>query len=144
MAMSVSPADNKRAIGYFRVSSTKQTGERHSSLETKKAHFREYCDRQGLDAVAAFIDVVTGRRDDRREYQRTVKLALAGGNDVNLVRFSDRFVGRNEKEILRHYRELEDHGVMVFPTDEKSDEVLGLLVKAGLAAAESRRTSGKG
>jgi len=33
----------KKAVGYFRVSSHGQTVERHSSLETQEKHFREYC-----------------------------------------------------------------------------------------------------
>jgi site-specific DNA recombinase len=133
-------ASTKTAVGYFRVSTSKQTGERHSSLETQEARFRERCSRDGLDAVATFTDVVTGRRDDRKEYRRMVEFALAGGTDVIIVQFLDRF-GRNEKEILRRYWELEDHGVKVVATDENIDEVLILLVRAGMAGAESRRTS---
>ncbi len=73
MAMSISTS-TKRAIGYFRVSSAKQTGERHSSLETQEARYRERCQRDGLRPVTTFTDVVTGRRDDRREYRRSSSL----------------------------------------------------------------------
>jgi hypothetical protein len=38
----------KRSVGYLRVSSPGQTGERHSSLDTQKAHFAEYCQRFDL------------------------------------------------------------------------------------------------
>ena len=38
MAMDVS---TKRAVGYFRVSTAEQAGERHSSLEIQKARFQE-------------------------------------------------------------------------------------------------------
>ena len=42
----------KRAVGYLRVSSVGQTGERHSSLETQEARFNDYCERLGLLAVS--------------------------------------------------------------------------------------------
>ena len=60
----------KRAVGYFRVSSTGQVGERHSSLDTQKARFEEYCHRSGLSPVAFLVDIVSGQRDDRKEYLR--------------------------------------------------------------------------
>jgi site-specific DNA recombinase len=130
----------KRAVGYLRVSSLKQTGERHSSLETQDTRFREYCQRHGLTPVATFTDVVTGRRDDRKEYCRMVDYAKHGGANVIVVQFLDRF-GRNPREILQRYWELEAHGVSVVATDEDIKEELILLIKAGMAGAESRRIS---
>ena len=130
----------KRAVGYFRVSSPGQTGECHSSLETQEKHFREYCQRIGLTPTATFTDVVTGRRDDRKEYQHMVELARQDHIDVIVVQFLDRF-GRNPREILQRYWELEAHGVSVVATDEDIKEELVLLLKAGMAGAESRRTS---
>ncbi len=53
------------AVGYQRVSSTRQTGERHSSLDTQKARFEEHCKQLNKQPVASFVDVVSGRRDDR-------------------------------------------------------------------------------
>jgi len=130
----------KRAIGYLRVSDLKQTGEHHGSLETQETHFREYCQRYGLTPMATFTDVVTGRRDDRKEYRRMVDYAKQGGADVIVVQFLDRF-GRNPREILQRYWELETYGVSVLTTDEDIKEELVLLVKAGMAGAESRRIS---
>ena len=132
--------DQKRAFGYLRVSSSKQTGERHSSLDTQEAHFRGYCERNGLTPTSIFTDVVTGRRDDRKEYMRMVEQAKQGGANVIVVQFLDRF-GRNPREILRRYWELQEYGVEVVATDEDIREELILLVKAGMAGAESRRIS---
>jgi len=42
---------------------------------------------------------------------------------------------------LQRYWELEEHGVSVVPTDEDIKEELVLLIRAGMAGAESRRTS---
>jgi site-specific DNA recombinase len=136
----VTTTASKKAVGYFRVSSPGQTGERHSSLEIQEKHFREYCQRSGLTPTATFTDVVTGRRDDRKEYQRMVELARQDHIDVIVVQFLDRF-GRNPREILQRYWELEAHGVSVMATDEDIKEELVLLLKAGIAGAESRRTS---
>jgi len=96
----------QRAVGYLRVSSARQTGERHSSLETQEAHFQQYCQLHGFTPVLTFTDVVTGRRDDWKEYRRMVEYAAQGGADVIVVQFLDRF-GRNPREILRRYWELE-------------------------------------
>jgi len=130
----------KRAVGYQRVSSLGQTGERHSSLETQEARFKEYCQRYDLVPVRNFMDVVSGRRDDRKEYNRMVEYVIGGGADVIVVQFLDRF-GRNPREILQRYWELQDHGVEVVATDEDIREELLLLIKAGIAGAESKRTS---
>ncbi len=69
---------NKRAVGYLRVSSIGQTGERHSSLETQEARFNDYCERLGLLPVAIFVDIVSGRRDDRKEYHRMLDYVEEG------------------------------------------------------------------
>ncbi len=138
--MSTTTLATKRAVGYLRVSSTGQVGERHSSLDTQKFRFEDYCHRCGLSPVASFVDVLSGKRDDRKEYRRMVEFVMAGGADVILVQFLDRF-GRNPREILQRYWELQDFGVSVIATDEDIQEELILLIKAVIAGAESRRTS---
>ena len=130
----------KRAVCYRRVSSTGQTGERHSSLETQESQYLQYCDSRNYIPIKTFEDVISGRRDDRRDYLRMVDFVKRGGADVVVVQFLDRF-GRNPKEILRRYWDLEDHGVSVEATDEDIGEELLLLIKAGIAGAESKRTS---
>lgn len=138
--MVVVVTEAERATGYFRVSTAKQSGERHSSLETQNAHYQGYCQQNHFKQVATFTDIVTGKRDDRKEYRHMVEFALNGGTDLVVVQFLDRF-GRNPREILRRYWELEENGVKVVATDEDISEELILLVKAGIAGAESRRTS---
>jgi site-specific DNA recombinase len=139
-AMTITTISTKRAVGYLRVSTPGQAGEQHSSLETQEAHVQNYCDRSDLTPVSTFVDVVSGRRDDRQEYRSMVEFVLQGGADVVVVQFLDRF-GRNPREILQRYWELQDHGVQVVATDEDIREELLLLLKAGMAGAESRRTS---
>lgn len=130
----------RRAVGYARVSTVEQAGERHSSLETQEARIRAYADAHGLAYQNTFTDVLSGRRDDRQQYRRMVDAALGGDADVILVQYLDRF-GRNPREILRRIWELGDHKVTVEATDEDIREEMVLLVRAGLAGAESRRNS---
>ena len=67
--------------------------------------------------MASFVDVLSGKRDDRKEYQRMVEFVMAGGADVIVVQFLDRF-GRNPREILQRYWQLQDFKVSVIATDE--------------------------
>ena len=90
--------------------------------------------------LSQFVNLVSGRRDDRKEYLRMVDYALAGNTEVIVVQFLDRF-GRNPREILQRYWQLGDFGVQVVTTDEDIKEELLLLIKASIAGAESKRTS---
>ena len=92
--MSTSSIAVKRAFGYLRVSGPSQTGGHHVSLETQQARFEEYCERNHLEPAATFIDVVSGRRDDRKEYLRMLEEVRREGATVIVVQFLDRF-GRN-------------------------------------------------
>ena len=130
----------KREVGYLRVSTPGQNGNNHSSLETQESRYKEYCQRNDLLPLCHFLDIVSGRRDDRKEYRRMVEYAIQGNTDVIVVQYLDRF-GRNPREILQRYWELQDAGVSVVATDEDINEELILLIKAGIAGAESRRTS---
>ena len=136
------------AVGYFRVSSPRQTGERHVSLEVQEAAFRDYCQRQNRTALRVFTDIASGRKDDRREYQAMLEYVDKYHPDEVVVLYLDRF-GRNPREILRRYWELQDHGTEVISLEVISLEVISLnedlkeelllLVRAGMAGAESRR-----
>ena len=128
------------AVGYFRVSTMNQAGERHVSLETQEASFRAYCTTKSLVPVATFTDIQSGRRDDRIHYQAMLHYVVQHNVGHVVVLFLDRF-GRNPREILRRYWELEELGIAVESANEDLKEELLLLVRAGIAGAESRRTS---
>ena len=130
----------KHAVGYQQVSGTSQTGEHHSSLETQEARFHEYCARFDYVPVGTFIDVVSGRRNDRQEYRRMVEHVLKGGVDVIVVQFLDRF-GRNPREILQRYWELQDHGGGILKKCVNSQAVYPLSEQHGLEAQERRYTA---
>ena len=128
------------AVGYFRVSGPSQAGERHVSLEVQEAAFADYCSAHHLNPVATFTDVVSGRKDDRAQYR--AMLAYVAEHDVDnvVVLFLDRF-GRNPREILRRFWGLEDRGTEVRSIKEDLREEMLLLVRAGMAGAESKRIS---
>lgn len=136
----VTTISHKTYVGYIRVSGDKQVGEGHSSLETQESRIRVVAEANGGLVTRLFQDVQSGRRDDRVEYQNMVTYVLEEQVDVVLVQYLDRF-GRNPQEILQRIWELKAHGVSVEATDQDIEDELILLVLAGVAGHESKRTS---
>ena len=137
MATTLQLAD---AVGYFRVSGPRQAGERHVSLEVQEAAFYDHCQCRHLHPVTTFTDVVSGRKDDRAQYRAMLNYVVQNGVGNVVVLFLDRF-GRNPREILRRYWELEEQGITVQSINEDLKEELMLLIRAGIAGQESKRTS---
>ena len=52
------------AVGYFRVSTMHQAGERHVSLDVQAASFNDYCRVHHFEHLATFTDIASGRKDD--------------------------------------------------------------------------------
>lgn len=137
----VTSIKTKYFVGYIRVSTEKQAREDRSSLETQEERIRATVSAQDGLLVKLFCDVESGRRDDRPEYQKMLKYVLEEDVDVVLVQYLDRF-GRRPKEILSRIWALGEQGVSVEATDQdiKDDELM-LMVHAGMAGHESKRTS---
>jgi|GEM_PF-673904 len=127
------------AVGYLRVSTPGQVGERHVSLDVQQAAFQQYCQTHLLHPIATFTDVASGRKDDRAQYQAMLRYIVEHDVGSVVVLFLDRF-GRNPREILRRYWELDERGISVQSVNEDLKEELLLLVRAGIAGAESKRT----
>ncbi|MBI4198357.1 MAG: recombinase family protein, partial [Chloroflexi bacterium] len=127
------------AVGYFRVSTAGQAGERHVSLEVQQEAFARYCQARDLQPVGSFVDIASGRKDNRPRYQAMLRHIIEHNVGHVVVLFLDRF-GRNPREILRRYWELEERGISVQSINEDLKEELLLLVRAGIAGAESKRT----
>lgn len=136
----VTSVNHKRIVGYIRVSTVKQAGDGHSSLETQEAHIREAAAALNGVVVKLFRDVDSGRKDDRVEYQRMVTYVLEEEVDIVLFQYLDRF-GRNPQEILSRIWELRANGVSVEATDQDITDELLLLMNAAMAGQESKRTS---
>ena len=129
------------AVGYFRVSSPGQAGERHVSLDVQAAAFNEYCEAHQLEPIARFTDIASGRKDDRAQYLAMLAYIDEHGIGNVVVLFLDRF-GRNPREILRRYWDLQERGITVQSINEDLDEELYLLIRAGIAGQESKREMG--
>ena len=114
-------------------------GERHVSLEVQQEAFRLYRETNSLRSVAVFTDVASGRKDDRPQYQAMLRFIIEHHVGCVVVLFLDRF-GRNPREILRRYWELEERGIAVQSVNEDLREELLPLIRAGIAGAESKRT----
>ncbi len=127
------------AVGYFRVSGPGQARERNVSLEVQEDAFLDHCRTHGLNPVRTFIDVASGRKDDRQQYRAMLEYVKQNGIGNVVVLFLDRF-GRNPREILRRYWELEELGITVQSINEDLKEEMVLLIRAGMAGAESQRT----
>jgi DNA invertase Pin-like site-specific DNA recombinase len=136
----VTTISHKKYVGYIRVSGDKQVGEGHSSLETQESRIRATVSENDGLVVKLFQDGQSGRRNDRVEYQNTVKYVLEEDVDVVFVQYLDRF-GRNPQEILQRIWQLKDHGVSVEANDQDIQDELILMVMAGVAGHESKRTS---
>ena len=129
----------RTAVAYLRVSSAGQAGERHVSLEVQQAAFQDYCERDHLTSLAVFIDVASGRRDDRPAYQRMLDYIAQNPVDVVVVLFLDRF-GRNPRAILRRYWQLQEAGTTVESINEDLKEELMLLLRAGIAGPRTGKS----
>ena len=127
------------AVGYFRVSSPGQAGERHVSLEAQATQFNDYCRAHNLEPVKTFTDIASGRKDNRQEYRRMLDYVTREGIGNVVVLFLDRF-GRNPQELLPRVWELKDQGITVQSINEDLEEELMLLLRAGIAGQESKRT----
>jgi len=134
--------DHLRAAGYLRVSGATQSGDLHVSLPVQREKFLAHCAAKRYIPSGEFLDVESGRRDSRKEYQRMLTAARAHQIDVIVVQRLDRF-GRNPREILRRIWELQDIGVVVESTDEDLTHEISVMLHAFMAGEESKRISAR-
>lgn len=136
----VTVTKQKQFVGYIRVSTERQIGDGHASLETQESRIREHASASGGVILQIFRDVQSGRRNDRPEYRRMLEFSRDAGIDGVIVQYLDRF-GRNPKEILQRFWQLQESGISVEATDQDIRDELLLMISAGLAGHESRRIS---
>jgi DNA invertase Pin-like site-specific DNA recombinase len=136
------PTPTHKAAAYLRVSGQRQAGDDHYSLPVQLARFETACRQHRWLDVGHFEDQMSGKIDKRPAYQRMLVAIRHGDINVVVVQFLDRF-GRNPKEILRRYWELEELNVTVHVTDEDIREELMLMVRAFVAGKESEKTSAR-
>ena len=102
--------NNDKAVIYARYSSDSQT---EQSIEGQVRVIREYAERNKIQIIDSYIDrAISGRREDRPEFQRMIKESKNKAFGYVLVYKYDRF-SRDRLNSLLYKRDLKKNGVKV-------------------------------
>jgi DNA invertase Pin-like site-specific DNA recombinase len=135
----------ENAIIYCRFSPGREQTEQ--SIEGQVRVCTEYAKAHGLEVVDTYADrKISGRRDDRPEFQRMIADSGKKNWSVVLVYRTDRF-GRSKYDIAVYKHMLKQHGVRVIPVAEAAVEgPEGIILEAlmeGMAEYYSAELSQK-
>ncbi len=111
----------KTAVAYGRFSSNNQ---REESIDAQLRAIREYCEKENIELIAEFTDeAVSGKTDDREDFQNMVNQLLKGHIQVDyvLVHKFNRFA-RNKFDSALYKKKLRDIGVKVISVTQKIDD----------------------
>ena len=106
----------KKVAIYARVS----TDENRQNPETQLIQLREYADRRGFEIVGEYIDIASGKREDRTRYNELLRDARQRKVDVVLVWRYDRFA-RSLQSLVNALSEFETLGVDFISFQENVD-----------------------
>jgi len=125
-----------RAALYLRVSTTRQA-EKDLSIPDQRRQVREYCEREGMKAVAEYAEPGASATDDKRpEFQRMIDDACRSDHpfDVVVVHSFSRFF-RDVYGSAYYLRKLEKHSVrLISITQQVTDDPSGHLARTMFAA----------
>lgn len=115
---------------YARFSSVQQ---RDASIEQQERVCRAYASQKGYKVLRVYADrAITGRTDQRPQFQQMIKDAAAGDFCVVLVYALDRF-SRDKYDSAVYKHELKKHNVrVVSATEPISDDPAGILLESVL------------
>lgn len=115
---------------YARFSSANQ---REASIDQQESACRAYAARTGLTVLRVYADrALTGRTDQRPQFQRMISDAAAGDFSTVLVYSLDRF-SRDRYDAAVYKHSLKQHGVrVVSATEPISDDPAGILMESVL------------
>lgn len=105
---------NKRAIIYARVSTKEQ------NPEMQLIDLREYANARKFSVVKEYVDIASGKKDDRNNYQKMLDDVRKRKVDVVLVWKFDRFA-RSTKELINALEEFNQLGVDFISYKENID-----------------------
>lgn len=111
----------RTGIAYGRYSSNNQ---REESIDAQLRAIREYCDKENIELIEVFTDeAVTGKTDDRENFQNMINQLLKGHIQVDyvLVHKFNRFA-RNKFDSALYKKKLRDIGVKVVSVTQKIDD----------------------
>ena len=112
--------ENLIGVNYCRYSSHSQ---RDASIEQQMAAAQAYAAANGITIIETYADrAITGRTDDRREFQRMLKDAERGKFECVIAWKSDR-LGRNMLQAMQNEARLNAYGVICVYVEENFDEV---------------------
>ena len=129
----VKPEPLKKAVIYARFSSSSQT---EQSIEGQLTVCYAYAERNGYMVVGEYIDrAISGRSDERPDFQRMISDARSGGFQYVLVYKLDRF-SRNRYDSAIYKVQLKKCGVKVISCMENiGDNPESILLEALLEAS---------
>jgi DNA invertase Pin-like site-specific DNA recombinase len=115
------PEPQRRAAGYIRVSTVSQARE-GESLGTQREGITLYCKAHGLGLIEIYADEgISGASTEKRPgFMQLLQDAKDRKFDCLIIHSLSRF-GRNTKETISNYDELESHGVKLVFLKESVD-----------------------
>jgi site-specific DNA recombinase len=139
MPKSESQPRRERAVGYLRVSTSRQAAH-ETSLEEQKRQIQAAGDVKDREVVRLFVDAgLTGRTDKRPQFRAMIQFACAPENAIRYVivyNFSRYF--RNVEEYLKYKRMLKAAGVrLVSASQDIPEGPAGELLETILAAFDA-------
>lgn len=123
----------KSAVIYARYSSHGQT---EQSIDGQLHVCREYAKREGINIIGEYIDrALTGRSDDRPDFQRMISDAKKGAFEYIIVYKLDRFA-RNRYDSAIYKHKLKQYGVKLLSAMENiGDNPESIILEAVLEAS---------
>lgn len=129
-----------RAFIYCRFSSHKQ---QELSIEGQLAVCREYAAKHGITICGEYADRArSGRTENRADFRRLIRDAMAGGVDLVLSWRYDRFF-RNRAESALFRKQLEDAGVRFISVTEYIPEGSAGIITQGMIETVAEYFSAK-
>lgn len=124
-----------RAAIYSRVSTEEQ--DNYNQL----LQLREYCQKQGYQIVAEFIDTASGGKADRAQFQQMFTGASQRRFDILLFWSLDRFSREGVLETLQHLNRLTSYGIAWRSFTEQYLDSTGIFREAviGILAAIAKQ-----
>ncbi|WP_029728746.1 recombinase family protein [Sphingomonas sp. UNC305MFCol5.2] len=123
-----------RTINYYRVSTAKQ-GRSGLGLEAQRAAIDAFCSARGCEPLGEYIEVESGKRDDRPELAKALHHAKVTGGTLVIAKL-DR-LSRN----LAFLAALQDAGTKFLAADMPEANELTIHIMAAMAQAERKAIS---
>lgn len=82
----INSSPNKKNVLYARVSNTKQK----EDLTRQVQLLRQYMVSKGIKVDEEFIDIASGMNEDRKDFNKLLKLCLEGSVDTIFITYKDR------------------------------------------------------